>query len=160
VKKLVLLFGAIIAVGGLVLGIGLLTYYENGEVWKTTTGTITGSDIREVWVGGLPCCGGFGIYFPNVTYEFHVDGVDYTGNTVSASSSPSRDVTFAQRVLDDFPLGETVTVYYSPSDHSNCFLRIEESLDYVPMIIGIALTSIGVGGIFLTLRSKESRSKK
>lgn len=157
---MVLFFAVLMVLGVLVLGIGIISYFDTGsaKVWLTTTGTVTDSNISTEWVGGPPCCGGLCIYFPNITYEFQVDEVKYTGHKISASSSGSPDISYAQSILNTYSLGKNVTVYYSPSNPSDSVLQIEGALEYVPMIFGLVFALIGMGGIVYVWRSKRFQS--
>lgn len=72
--------------------------------WSTTSGVVTASTTKKV---------SFRVQ-PRVTYSYEVNGATYTGERISfASLTPKQEV---DGVLGRYPLGQPVTVYYSPAD--------------------------------------------
>jgi len=62
-------------------------------------------------------------YKAEVFYEYTVDGKTYNGNRVAygnvSTSSPSR----ARRIVDRYPEGKEISVYYQPDDPEECLLE-------------------------------------
>ena len=85
--------------------------------WPETEGVITSSEVytSESSEGGTNYC-------LDISYEYTVDNVNYTGYRVSFSSEDSCD-SWSQNADDDYPEGKTISVYYDPSDPSESVLE-------------------------------------
>jgi hypothetical protein len=155
------LFFSLFAAMGLIavaMGYGVVAESESAKTWPTTTGTITDNFISNEWTSGSHG-GGHYTYYPNVAYEYQVGASSYTGNRISVVSSGSSDSSYAQNVLDYYYVGAVVTVHYDPNDPTRSVLEIGGPADYVFLIIGLVFTSIGVGGMALSLRSNRTDRK-
>ena len=60
-----------------------------------------------------------GIYRPDITYSYEIDGEKYTNNTVRpVGRNVYRDKPIVQRVLNLFPVGYNVYIFYNPKNIS------------------------------------------
>lgn len=101
---------------------------------------------------------------PAVEYEYRVGGREYAGDTVwPAGYEPTRrrylgasgvafgGRGFAATVVDRFPEGEPVTVYYDPDDPADAFLLRERSLSLpaLCLVLGslLALWAVHCSGL-------------
>lgn len=86
---------------------------------------------------------------PAVEYRYRVDGQEYEGEVVwpgpirpHGATGQRRSV---ERFLDDYPDGETVTVYYDPVDPSRSFLDPHQGTGGYLAVAGFALLVLAVG---------------
>lgn len=102
------LFVLAAAVGCIYKGIDIIKSHKSTD-WPFVRGKIDRS-----WRSDQPTR-------PNVRYTYKVGEQTYRGNTVAF-----RDIvglTKTKRVLDRYPNGETVTVYYNPKNHGESALE-------------------------------------
>lgn len=66
-------------------------------------------------------------YIPRITYEYTVAGETYTNDNLypGPATSGSSDKNEQQKMVQQYPEGETVEAYYDPSDPSHSFLENE-----------------------------------
>jgi hypothetical protein len=105
--------------------------------------------------------GGHYVYYPEVTYEYQVDGTTYTSSKINVIMFGS-DISYAQGVLNRYPIGSTVDVHYNPDNPSDAVLETQvDIITYGPLIIGIVFISIVVLGSVYAFRTKgRERSKQ
>lgn len=118
--------------------------------WSRSEGTIT--DSR--WVSDDS--GLLKIYRVTVLFDYHVDGRLYRGNNVNYGVAANEYLfkRFAQAVVDRYPVGKTVPVFFNPSDPE------DEIVERSPMggfsIVWIFLAmSCFTFAIVITIREKE-----
>ena len=79
--------------------------------WPSVTGTITQSQIQHVNPNHIRDS-----FRPNISYTYQVNGVSYQGSSVYKGNKTigySKKFS-AQKITNQFPVGKTVRVYYSP----------------------------------------------
>ncbi|MCZ0931938.1 MAG: DUF3592 domain-containing protein [Oligoflexia bacterium] len=106
----------LIAIGCFVISIWTFkgSHYKSAlqtRHWPSTTGTIIQSQIHHVNPNHIRDS-----YQPNVSYTYQVNGINYQGATVykGDKSIGYNRKTSAQKIINQFPVGKTVQVYYSP----------------------------------------------
>lgn len=101
-----------IVVGVSVAGFGIrdLIRAKASVSWPTTQGTVMSSSVEYHKSNN-----GRGTYHAEVMYDFNIHGKTFSGNRIAygdyGSSNPSR----ARRVVNRYPKGKVVTVYYMPA---------------------------------------------
>jgi hypothetical protein len=67
-------------------------------------------------------------YYPDVEYKFIVNGVAYSGHRLSAvlSGSDRPGAAVIKNVLETYPVGNGVRVFYNPQNPSDCLLNPSE----------------------------------
>jgi hypothetical protein len=128
-RKVAVLVALVLLLSGGVLG---FSQYRSLRDAGTTTGTVTdaGIDSHDTVVG-IRGRAEATVYRPQVTYTYTVDGERYTGDTVAfgdAIRTESRER--AADVRAAYAAGESVTVYYDPSDPGEAYLLPQ--LDFLP----------------------------
>ena len=83
---------------------------QKSAQWPTVPGMITVSQLK---VGYLKHMKG---YFGDVEYSYRVGATDYHGNRLSFNRVHLGVKDAWQRVLDSYPVGKVVAVYYDPAD--------------------------------------------
>jgi hypothetical protein len=104
--------------------------------WPTVPGRIVRSEIRgNRAANGLP---GFRAL---IRYAYVVDDEEYEGREVSGGEFPYRSARNANRRVAAYPVGELVTVRYSPDDPEVAVLKTGMSVDvlYLPVMAGLLL---------------------
>ena len=98
----------LIGVGALGGGVWTLIRSLRCEHWPTTEGVIEQAELKY-----HSSDHGSGSYSASITYDYQVAGVHYPGTRL-AFGEMSSSSGYAQGILDRFPVGKKVRVYYSP----------------------------------------------
>lgn len=112
------------------VALGGPVFMHNGAIQENqpTTATVTNLDI------GAHKTDDGTEYRPVVTYNYTVDGKQYQQDNVFPGSRTRwlNDEDDARAVLEEYEVGQTVTVHYNPQQHGHAYLR-EGSL--VPLLL-------------------------
>ena len=100
----------------LVMGLGLTTILSRtlladataSESWPTTTGTVVTSEVRTQRSGDGNS------YSARVIYDYVVDDVAYTSGKITVADGGSSRSAPATRLVEQYPVGSQVDVYYNP----------------------------------------------
>jgi hypothetical protein len=155
---------------GILLGICALAFFATQcrllhrlhFVFQETTGKVIGATIEEryseggVDPNGIPVGGGTA-YVPHIIYEYRVAGISYRGTRYNLSQT-GRSMKWAKSILELYPIGTTVAVFYSPQNPSRSVLTKWLSWDfYVTFLFGSLLVGIVCisGSVFALRRSKK-----
>ena len=96
--------------------------------WPSTGGTILESEVKVEPDGAYSS--------PHIVYEYFVDGIPYQSTlisleeafkSVSARSLASRKKT--DNLVERFPKGDQISVYYNPSDHQQAIILPNDDLE-------------------------------
>ncbi|MGB8980394.1 MAG: DUF3592 domain-containing protein [Anaerolineales bacterium] len=134
----------------LFVGVGLIliyTYFRNlarvrdSAGWPTSQGTVVESRVRESTSQDQD---GFTStsYFPEVRYLYHVLGSEYEGNMITFGSQSGGAQNKVVEVINRYPTGSTVTVYYDPEKPSMAVL--ERSVSKGLLVSGVVCIAIGI----------------
>ena len=95
---------------------------------------------------------------PVISYSYRVDGESYTGDRIDLSLSLSFSTPGeAQAVLDRYPIGSRVQVYYEPGNPDNAALETGMALStFIPFCSGIFIFLGGAYLAFTMLRQKST----
>ncbi len=133
-------------VDGILLAIIFITRRKvaQAENWSSTMGTVTSSSIE--WRRGSK---GGSVAYPVVQYSYQVMGQMLQGQKIMPG--PDTGGTGAQKVVNRYPAGAQVTVYYDPNNPSDAVL--ERSMPgYIKWLwVAMILTDLflcGMGVIF------------
>lgn len=145
-----------VLIGGAAIasGIGILVKMfkvADTKNWLTTQGTILTSKITQEFTRDRHHGTGQGTYVPHVEYEYRLRGRTYHGNTVHPTGLQSCSIhSVCQRIINKYPVGQTVNVYYDPDNPENaCLDRTVKSYNIALMIICAAICFLA--GILLPL---------
>lgn len=108
--------------------------------------TVTAAGIDEGSVrGGID-------YYPNVTFEYRYEGVEYTGDDVFPGSFNAKygNVSEAESIIEQYPVGETVTAYVDPDSPEEAYLKNKTNSN--------PLTFMGMGVVVLLLGILKGRA--
>ncbi len=109
-----------ILIGVIVLFFGLrgLIRAKESLSWPTVPGTVEKSNV-EYQRGDK----GGGTYHAVIRYVYTVGGVKHSGDRVAYGDYGSSDSSHAQGVVDEYPKGKAVKVYYLPENPGECLLE-------------------------------------
>jgi len=86
--------------------------------WPSVPGVITRSYLRSGFcLISMPC------YHGEVAYSYRVGSTDYQSTSIDLGRSPWAAKDGWQRVLDHYPVGKTVRVYYEPARPAHAVLN-------------------------------------
>lgn len=105
--------------------------------WKSAAGTVTNSSVvKEKQRNG----GNY--YFPEIDYQYEIEGKTYIGSCCDDGSNNAGD---AQRIADKYPAGTEIDVLVNPADAYSS--RMKDSVSQMPIA---AAASFGLG-LFLAI---------
>jgi Protein of unknown function (DUF3592) len=137
-------------IGFVVAGIGAVeVWMESGIGWVQTSGTVVKSEVqrrirpldRQVYRRVQ--------WIPRVTYTYEVGGESYTNDRMHAGIHAQDTLTTpfaAQQVLDRYPVGEHVVVYYDPKQPGRAALEVSAAGGWV--LVGLGALILAGGGVF------------
>ena len=112
---------AVIGVLFMLLGGGMFaansSSLSNAEATEATVvSTSIGESVNPDTVGSS--------YYPQITYNYTVDGKEYRNSNYKAGSGRRVDSQFwAEGIVEEYDKGEAITVHYTPSEPSNSFIK-------------------------------------
>jgi hypothetical protein len=130
------------------------------ETWIETQGTVVSSRVVESSYRDQDTGQWEYVENPEVIYNYTVDERTYEGYKLTPINSS--DGTPAREIVEKYPAGAKVPVYYDPDDPSDAALSKESSiLGYVLLSIGIGMSLIGlpfaVWAARIAMRRAQSR---
>ncbi len=112
--------------------------------WPSTTGIVTGATIDEVVHRKRE--GPETTYHPKIQYQYAVFGQVYRADRIVFGGSPGGSRRAAQKMVDRYPEGLAVTVYYDPNKPSVAVVKAGYRLTaYAMVAVGVVLCA---GGVF------------
>lgn len=83
-------------------------------------------------------------FAPRIVYEYAVGDDLHTATTVSYGDYSASWDSHAREVVDRYPVGERVTVYYHPQDHDTAVLEPGSRFNaYLVAVMGLLFTVVG-----------------
>jgi len=128
------------------LAINKLTHLEN---LKTTPAKILQLKIRQDSTGSKNDC------YPDVLYEFFIEGKSIWGWRFSFEEEPRPRVYWEER-LRDYQVGQNVSAYYNPAFPKDAILEKKHSnvlRIWMKMIVGIGFVFVGATLVFIPVWS-------
>jgi hypothetical protein len=120
---------------------------QGAKTWRTTSGTITRSEIRAVKKRDLDNREKVRSA-PSIAYEYTVNGKRYSGERISlAEIIPESDI---EAILARYPLGAQVMVYYDPSNPRRAVLERDLPIDFGKGLAGVFVL-VGAGAVLALL---------
>jgi hypothetical protein len=136
-----ILIGAAAACAGLWMVIQSI----RSEHWPTTNGVVVSAEIKSHTNLHTHNAGGSSTsYTPVITCVFHLADLTYTNNRL-AFGQLSSSAANAQEVINRYPVGKTVPVFYSPGNPAESVLE--------PGIHGGTHLCFGLGAAFILVPS-------
>lgn len=117
-KNLIILTIAMLAAGIFLMAWGgyEIKGSQESRNWPGTEGTITSSGVNKRTYTDSDHRTRT-TYYPKVRYRYQVQGRHYTGNRIEFGSGESGGMKkWAQKIVNKYPSGKKVMVYYNPND--------------------------------------------
>lgn len=110
--------------------------------WPSVPGTVTAARTARrwglgngIWIAGL-------WYVPEITYRYEVGGRAHTGRKVTLADTGYPKLRGARDVIDRYPAGAKVSVFYDPVKPKRAFLepqlRERRTLGIAALLVAIA----------------------
>lgn len=137
-------------------GVYFIGYSNDATSWPSVEGRIVQTTVRT-WTPRRP--GGAGTdserqrrrrFYPEVTYQWAVDGQTFTGSRYSLGESQDDHEERADAVeaARRFPAGGPIEVFYDPADPSSAVLdRSRQGGAFVPLPLGLLMLGVGLAGL-------------
>jgi len=109
------------------------------ESWSSTVGTVTLSTIDVRKSGNRNS-----IQYPVVHYSYQVMGREYAANKIMPG--PEIGGSGAQKVLDRYPVGTQVMVFYNPQNPHDAVLEKNAPAQWVMWLV-LVIINVMVGGM-------------
>ncbi len=87
-------------------------------------------------------------YGVTIQFKYLVDGQEFQGNRRTFSNVRTSSARRTEKILERYPPGGSVSVYYDPDDHSSSVLEPGVgSVTYVLLIVVIGFLVFGIAGV-------------
>jgi len=121
-------------VGSLIVYSGMRTYFNASAStdWPQTLGVVTSSAVREDHSSDPD-----GVtYHADVVCEYILDGEKHSTDVVHFGERGASWSSHAENIVERYPVGKRVQVFYDPSDHENAVLEPGTSfmMYFIPVI--------------------------
>ncbi|BBB33437.1 hypothetical protein TTHT_1994 [Thermotomaculum hydrothermale] len=128
-----------------VVGYIFIKQAKKVEKWPSVKGVVVESKV----VSHLDSESNQTMYAPAITYRYKVDGKEYTCSDYGALNISYSFASEAERIVNNYPEGKEVIVYYNPENPYKAVLVKNKSfLIYIPQVLGGIFTIIGAGLLF------------
>lgn len=124
------------------------------STWQETQGTVLETSIGSGQSRYKSSAGGYKYrtsYFPQITYQYSVNGTDYVNNRFSRHHSLINRTSVIENILAKYPVGSTVTVYYDPQNPAESFLEKGFGSATNKLLLVILLLSLGIIAVVVVL---------
>lgn len=125
---------------------------KQSKDWPTVSGIVKQSDVEYQSSSDGP-----GTHHANVQYDFIINGITYSGDDVAYGDFGSSDSSHARKIVNRYPVGKEVKIYYLPEDPYECVLEPGTKLQawFLP---GFGMIFFTVGTAMLIFLPKLMRS--
>lgn len=145
-----------------ILGLGTVIFkwprIISSSWWPTVVGVVTSSEVE----GGIGTSDYDSGWWPNVSYNYHVDGKTYTANNIEVIDVGNGNTdNYAKQVVERYPVGKEVQVHFDPGNPAIAVLDPGiptnigglNSITFIAfqvgvVVIGVGSFCIGLAGIF------------
>ena len=129
------------------IGINGIVKAKASADWPSSPGQIVSSSVE-----GRSSTGDVGrsrtTYHADIVYEFLVGGMTFNGTRVAYGDYGSSSSSHSTRIVDRYPKGKSVTVYYMPENPEECLL--EPGVHAQAWILpGLGLICFAAGGVMV-----------
>ncbi len=147
-----LVIGIIGAVLTIFLGIPMLMSALASQGWPAVEGIITLSEFtakQDRDDGGVT-------YGASVAYDYTVSGTVYDGSNVHFGQYSTSDPSYGRGIVNRYPVGKRVNVYYDPDDPSTSVLEPGAGWSsFMVAGIGLLFTLLGFLGSFFQFKKYQ-----
>lgn len=142
-------FGVVFLIVGIAIsvwGIQAVRRSHASRNWPTTEGTVVSSAIERSGRSVVQN------HRAEIEYEYSVKGITHSSGAVSCGDYGSAFSSHAREIVERYPQGKKVPVYYDPQDPSVAVLEPGSSWGaYIPLLIGVLFCGVAAGGILRSI---------
>lgn len=145
---LIILF---ILIGLFLSSFGLYFLYKEGNIrnWPTIVGTVQDTQIADFSRSSSTPS-----FKPIVTYQYSVNGKDYSNNRLTVISKTYGTLIEAEAIVAKYPVQQKVVVLYNPQNPQDSILKHQSKMiSYFIIIFGLLISSIAI--IIMRISSKK-----
>lgn len=145
------LFILIAAIAVEVFTVSIFIKAKEVENWPRTNGRILRSELTSKFHGSTT-------YEAQIEYEYWVGEKQYTSKQVRTRGTSTKHRSDVAALVEKFPVGRQVTVYYNPEDPSDAYLEV--GVDFVNYIIIVSPLIFAFGaGAYLVKSFRRKRGR-
>jgi hypothetical protein len=148
-----LFFSVFTLTGGSIASCGVVQIQEGSAMQSWTRGdaTVLTSQVRRQKHTDLD------YLVADVSYRYSADGREFTNDRIQLGAAIRGTVTELETVINRYPVGATVDVYYDPDSPASAVLeRAVPSSSRVLLGIGGLFGLFGVGGTVIVWRARSN----
>jgi hypothetical protein len=138
--------GVLFLIGGVMLLMSIRVWLKtlSARSWQTTSAVITESAVIESEDDGAM------YYHPEIKYQYEVGGRSFSSSQYALGSKitwggQGRDRRKADTLVQRYPTGQRVQVYYNPRNPEDAVLEIRSANTGTLVGVGLVLIVIGAG---------------
>ena len=144
-----LIIGIVGAALTIFLGIPMTMNALESKGWPTTDGIVTVSEFTT----NRNSDDGSVTYGASVAYDYKVNGTSYTGSNVHFGQYGTSDPSYGRGIVNRYPAGKQVRVYYDPDELSTSVLEPGAGWSsFMVAGIGVLFTLLGFIGSFFQFK--------
>lgn len=138
-RNLTLILGA----SFFVFSIYPILQYQKTSSWPAVEGVITASQLRD---GGALFLGMGSVYHADITFDYVVDGIKYSGNRIQYGIGGKSYIfkQFALRTVERYPVGKTTSIHYNPGNPTDEIVELTPALGFSFFWIVITVLCFGL----------------
>jgi hypothetical protein len=111
----------VVGAGTAFFGIRGLIRANASDDWPSIQGKVVESSVERHSSSGNK--GNRSTYHAEILYEFEVDGKTYNGERIAYGDYGSSNPSHARQLVNRYPKGKEITVYYMPGNPEECLLE-------------------------------------
>ena len=138
----------------LLIGVGLLAlgWFQFRKVmasraWPAATGRIVAAKVGRETQQGDADEPDRTVFFPSIEYEYEAGGMRQRGNRIAFDQRTYSKPGEAEMVLEGFPVGGAVEVFYNPGKPGEAVLEKRGSSGVVLMAVGGLMSVLGLAAM-------------
>lgn len=146
----------LIGLGIAIFGVVTLLKAKESPSWPTAEGVITSSEL-ESWLDDE----GDRLYRADISYEYWVGEIKLTGRNVKFGKVSTNRSSDAEKILQKYPEGVPVNVYYNPDEYVDSVLEpgVHGSTWFMP-IFGLVFGAFGFGFLLIGFFAFKPKPKQ
>ena len=120
---------------------------QKSRSWPTASGTVQDSGMESHQSrdedGDIKTT-----YGATIQYKYTVDGQEFVGDRRTFSNVRTSSVRNTEKILERYPLGSSVDVFYDPDDPSSSVLETGVgAATYILLLVPIGFLVLGIAGV-------------
>ncbi len=145
----------LIGLGIAIFGFVTLLKAKESPSWPTAEGVITSSELKS-WLDDE----GDRLYRAEIFYEYMVGGNQLTGNNVKFGKVSTSQPSDAEKILQKYPEGVPVKVFYNPDDFEVSVLEPGvHGTTWFMLIFGTVFGAFGLGFLLIGVFAFKAKQK-